>query len=274
MSDTQDRYSISTCLFKGHTLEEMIEKVVAAGFKSVELASAEYIKDFLGRPGSIRQRLAAAGLRAWSAHSPCDGWNNSAADRAERRKSVRAAARMFRPAAEVGVEIVICHCNARVELVTAESYADSKARSIESLGILAERAKEAGVKIAVENLPARGTVRPGTSVAELLEMIDGLGDQVGLCVDAGHSNANGYVAAEDVRLAGDKLLAVHIQDNDGRGQDQHLVPGTGTTDWKAFLAGLDEIGFAGPRTFEVEVGERAIDAALKKVADLRSAWAG
>ena len=112
-----------------------------------------------------------------------------------------------------------------------------------------------GLRVALENLPSRHTPRPGSAMVDILQLIDGLGGHVGVCLDAGHSNANGYSAAEDARLAGDRLWALHIQDNDGGGDDQHLVPGEGTTDWTAFLEALEDIGFRGPRTFEVAAAD-------------------
>jgi hypothetical protein len=43
-------------------------------------------------------------------------------------------------------------------------------------------------------------------------------------------------------------------DNDGAGDDQHIMPGLGTTDWPALLAALDNMNYAGPRTFECCTG--------------------
>jgi len=267
-------YSLSTVMFPGLSVEEIAARTAGAGFRCAELASEEHAEEFLAHPGRIRRQFELAGVIPRSVHCPPEGWNNAAADPAERKKSVEAAAASFWAAAEVGAEIVVCHANKPSGALGPEQYEESKARSVESLAILAELARKAGIKMAVENLPARGVRRPSSSVQELLAMIERLGDHVGICVDAGHSNVNGCVAAEDARAAGKKLFVVHIQDNDGTGEDQHLLPGRGSTDWETFVRALDEMRFEGPRTFEVNVSPEDIDAALAEVARLRARWDG
>ena len=257
---------------EGYCLEEMFEKVAGAGFSSVELGFEAKLEEFLRGPGEMRRMLEAVGLRAWSLHSPSAGWNNGSADEAKRRKSIEAAAATFGPAAEAGVEIVICHCNLSAEKVAAEDYDACKALSVESLGILADRARQAGVKMAVENLPVYGKIRPGGSAEEVRGMIEGLGEDVGICIDTGHCNANGRMAAEEARVAGEKLMAVHMHDNDGKGEDQHLIPGEGTVDWETFGGALDEMRFAGPRTFEVVPVNGSIDITLDRLRDLHAEW--
>ena len=90
-------------------------------------------------------------------------------------------------------------------------------------------------------------------------------------MDAGHANANGRSAAAGAREAGARLVALHIQDNDGLGDDQHWIPGRGTTDWRAFLDALDDIGFTGLRTFEVNP-HGSSQASLAAVCALRDEW--
>ena len=265
-------YSLSTLIFHGLSLDETIAGIARSGFSCVELSSEEYADEFIRNPGKIRRRLEQEGVRPWSVHSPSQGWDNGTSNDAERKKSVEAAAVCFGPAAEVGAEIVICHPDASKKMTTKQQYKDCKAFSRQSLEIIADHAKKTGIKIALENMPARNKLRPSSSVSELLEMIDGLGDHVGICIDAGHSNANGLIAAEDARLAGEKLFAVHIQDNDGKGEDQHLLPGLGTTDWDRFLNTLDEIGFTGPRIFELSHTEEDLDVTLAKVGHLHKKW--
>jgi sugar phosphate isomerase/epimerase len=199
------------------------------------------------------------------------GRDNGNPDAELRRASIEAATESFWQAAEVGAEIVICHANTPAQVYTPDEFEENWALSRDSLAILAERAREAGVKIALENLPRRGMPRPGSSVAEVLKMIEGLGDNVGVCIDAGHSNANAMSAAQDVLEAGERLFSLHIQDNDGLGSDQHLVPGRGSTDWEAFLQALDVIDFAGSRTFEVVALEDA-EEKLRALVGIRLKW--
>lgn len=271
MSTTTGVYSISTCLFTGLSFDQMIEQAGAAGFESLELTEAAYLDEFLQHPGTVRRRLEAAGMRACSVHSPTEDCNCGSADDTERRRSIEAASMCFGPAAEVGAEIIIFHLNAPGEEMTHAEHHEEKARSMDSLAILAQRAQQEGVSVAVENLPKHGRLRVGANPEELLEMIDGLGESMGLCIDTGHSNANGRRVAEDVRIAGEKLLAVHIHDNDGGG-DQHRIPGCGTIDWQAFSTAIDQMAFGGPLTFEVGPNDAGIDVVLAGICNVRAAW--
>lgn len=265
-------YAISTALFRGWSVDETIPRLVEAGFHEVELSGGDpYMGNPLVDPAKTRRLFNDAGIAIRVIHSPSAGWDNGASDEAARLASIEVVAKSFLEAAEVGAEIVVCHPNKPSDPFTQENYAENLARSRDSMAVLAERAKAAGVKMAVENLPSRGVPRPGMAIVEVLKMIEGLGDHVGICLDAGHSNANGISAAKEVLDAGDRLFALHIQDNDGSGEDQHLLPGRGTTDWKAFLDALDEINFDGVRTFEVMRGDE-IEVILDLLSELRQEW--
>ena len=268
----KQRYALSTVLLNGLSLEAAIEKIVGAGFERVELkGDAGHLDNWIAHPAEARRALEAAGITVTTVHSPAAGCNNGSLDEAARLASVEAAAASFFQAAEVGAEAVICHPNVPQPPFTEETFEPIWTRSRKSFVALAERAEAASIKMAVENLPARGQPRPGSRISHILAMIEGLGDHVGICLDAGHSNANGMSAAEEVLEAGEKLFALHIQDNDGQGQDQHLLPGRGTTDWEAFLDALERIGFEGPRTFEVARGDE-MDVLLAGLSVLRQEW--
>ena len=130
--------------------------------------------------------------------------------------------------------------------------------------------------MAVENLPdcvgeERGT-RPGVRVDDLLRLIEGLGEHVGILLDVGHCNISDTDPAAEAHLAGDKLLELHLQDNEGiPGEDQHLLPGLGTIDWEALLDALDAMGYSGLRTFEAGRPEPS-DELLRRLGTLRTTW--
>ena len=266
-------YGTSLGFMQGLGLEEALGKVADAGFKQVELICNGLAFDgWWNDPEPLRRALARHGLRARSVHSPYTGWNNDAIGDAERRRSVDMASAVFAPAASLGVNVVVCHPNVPSAPVEGAAWEAAFARSVESLTTLGERAREAGIRIAVENMPILDIPRPGGRVEELLRMIDGLGVHVGIWVDAGHANANGIDASDEVRTAGRKLLGVHLQDNDGNGGDQHLVPGTGTVNWPRFLAALNDTVPDAIRSFEVSASDGGIDATLDSLAELCRNW--
>ncbi len=55
---------------------------------------------------------------------------------------------------------------------------------------------------------------------------------------------------ELLTMYGDRLLALHLHDNDGE-EDQHALPGTGTIAWKPLMEKLDRLGYQGALSLEV-----------------------
>ncbi|HCA47317.1 MAG TPA: hypothetical protein DEP45_08120 [Armatimonadetes bacterium] len=108
---------------------------------------------------------------------------------------------------------------------------------------------------------AMGQRRYGATIEELHTLIDGIGrSNVGICLDVGHAHVQGYEMAEAVRQCGERLIATHIQDNDGT-RDGHLAPTRGTINWRVGIAALREIGYHGLFNLEIP-GERGLPAHL------------
>jgi len=268
-------YGISACLYGAIPLAELVPKLSAKGWCQVELGfQPDPTCDWRADVDGARRLLDGAGISVPTVHVAASGWNLADPDESVRRTALAKAIGSLAPAAGIGARIVICHHNAPRTPFLEEDRAAGMARSRESLRELAECAADLGLQLAVENLPQRHTPRPGGPITDILEIIRSLGEHVGVCIDAGHSNANGISPAEEVRWVGDKLWAVHIQDNDGLGEDQHWVPGTGTTDWGKFIAALDEIAPDCVRTFEVGAKDAEPDDVLAEVTQLREKWSG
>ncbi|HUW55795.1 MAG TPA: sugar phosphate isomerase/epimerase, partial [Planctomycetota bacterium] len=70
------------------------------------------------------------------------------------------------------------------------------------------------------------------------------------------------------------IFCVHLQDNDGKGEDQHLIPGDGTVDWLAVIDALDRYAPASIRNFETGLEGRDVDELLATLAALRKEWTG
>jgi len=271
-------FGVSLTLAHHLSMTEALARVAAAGFRFVELPNgSSAVGTWWQRPVETRRALDAVGVTAWSTHAP--GANNGTPDDAARQASIDAASSFFRPAAEAGVPAVVVHPNTPDgEAYTDAGFEASLARSTDSIAILAERAATAGVKLAVENCPMRHTPRPSGRIKDTLRMIDGLGDHVGICFDVGHSNANVDDPVEEIRTAGDRIFCIHIQDNDGLGEDQHLIPGEGTVDWPAVIDALRE--YAPDCTPNFEIGlkdtltgaDRDVDELLATLARIRDAW--
>jgi len=267
-------YGVSLHVVKSLPVTEGLRLVAEAGFTQVELPCSDTP---LGRwwhaPKRMKRLLDSHGLRARTVHAPQSGWNLDLPLHRERMRSIEAAWSVFQPAAEVGAEIVVVHPNEATGHVFLPVMHDINfARSVDSIGRLADRSAKLGMKMAVENMPTLGIPRPGCCVTDILDMVSGLGLHVGVCVDAGHVNANGDDAAEEARYAGERVFCVHIQDNDGRGEDQHLVPGDGTTRWTRFINALDLFAPRAVRTLEVPRRHDTPRETLDALAAVKHEW--
>ena len=266
-------YGLATPMMGDMPRESALRAIAEAGFRQVELwAKAGHLDDWVSDPAGLRPDLDRFGLTPFSVHSPSEGWHTADSDPEVRRTAVKLTGESLNWAAGVGADLVVVHPSSSREEEHAAGPELARARSRESLSVFAELAGELGLRIAVENLPIRAhKFRPGTTVADVLELIDGLGDHVGVCLDAGHSHLNKLDPAEEAGLAGAKLFTTHLQDNDGSG-DQHIAPGQGAIDWGAVLASLDRMAYAGGRIFEVSAGDDGPEKTLAALAEVRDRW--
>ncbi len=83
----------------------------------------------------------------------------------------------------------------------------------------------------------------------------------GFCLDVGHATLLGKDIAKVIRTLGDRITVLHVHDNDGM-RDEHLFPYMGVTNWDRFCAGMKEIGFDKPLSFETFNALATFDKAL------------
>ena len=71
---------------------------------------------------------------------------------------------------------------------------------------------------------------------------------VGFCYDSCH-HIN-YVPNDDLlKLYGNRLMALHLQDNGGK-RNQHQLPFDGNIDWPTVMKKISQIGYKGATTIE------------------------
>lgn len=131
-----------------------------------------------------------------------------------------------------------------------------RALRIDQFKRLAERAEHVGVRIAIENMmDGKARKRYGSRIGELHELIDDVGSPaLGICFDSSHANVQKLDLPDAVRECGDRLIATHMSDNDGSG-DQHKTPGYARIDWPPIVQALRDINYGGLFNLEIP-GER------------------
>jgi sugar phosphate isomerase/epimerase len=233
----------------GKELSEALDIIRHCGFHLVEVLAN-------GRPQGrdLRQEqvveeiwelVTSRGMQVWSVHNEFgEGWDLAAPDDTERFAAVANTGALLRAAGALGADYVVLHAG---EYVPEEPVERQLQRFLVSAQRLVPVAAEAGVRLALENLPPEHL---GHSPQQIEWLLERLSDEVvGYCCDTGHAVLTGAQPADYLRQFGSRLIAAHLQDTDGR-EDAHLFPGLGRVDWEGFFGGLREIGFDRPLTVE------------------------
>ncbi|MGQ9729734.1 MAG: sugar phosphate isomerase/epimerase family protein [Candidatus Zipacnadales bacterium] len=267
------RYGISTWIVGRLPADEAIDALAEAGFEELELSAdwAPLVQMWEYEPARTMERLRAAGMSVRSVHSPESGRHLDVPEDVERQASILENLRYFNLMTQSGIEEIVIHPTSSAPVETPTEIAAVRHRSVESLAVLAEHAGRAGIRLQVENLGR--APRPGHAIHELLELIEGLGDHVGLCHDVGHSVQAGLDVIVEMRaaLAADKLFSLHLHDVDADLRD-HYIPGEGTVDLPALLDELDAVAFPGGRILEIAVAENNVRARLQEAAKVKKEW--
>lgn len=261
-------------LFLNSQLELALRKIADCGFNQIEFSCYEgpHLEALERNLPGVQALLLELGFSVPAAHTICLGVDPGSPDEQERREAVRRITSVFKPLAQIGTEYVVHHPTADLHNHYTNEMRDQVwSQAVRSIHEISELADSAGLKLAVENLQLRGRPRPGCSAVELLEMIEGAGDHVGICLDTGHAAMNGFDAVAELEVAAEKLFYLHLHDNDGT-TDYHWLPGRGVIDWDAFLATLNRLGFSGPRTLEIKAAHDEQDQLLHDATVLVDRW--
>lgn len=111
---------------------------------------------------------------------------------------------------------------------------------MERLGVIIEEAEKYGIQIAFENL---------RNIRNLAFVLDSFhSPNVGYCYDSCH-HIN-YAPNDDLlKLYGNRLMALHLQDNGGK-HNQHQLPFDGSINWPAVMKKISLTGYKGATTLE------------------------
>ncbi len=163
----------------------------------------------------------------------------------------------------VGAEVLVLHLPVRVYKTMEERLANAAAM----LRALEQPAKEAGVRLAVENLGPQ--IQIEGFIEALLERFGP--EQVGFCYDSGHALFTGQ--ADLVRRLGGRVIATHLHDNNGH-KDEHRLPGLGKVDWPMVVSAMKAAGYTGTWNLEVhhDTSLSLADFCKKAFAVIRGLW--
>ncbi len=218
----------------------VLGRIAALGFTHVDLVAEA------DRPAAQRDALADSGLlvscMALGRQLP-PGHSLDAADVGIRRSTLNWLQRQVADAAQLGAT--------KAYLVPGfDSSETAMTYFTEGCVLLADYAAVRSVRLCVEHVPGRSLPTAATTLYWLQQV--GHSD-LSLLLDVGHCLISGEDAANIVRLAGQRLGYVHLDDNDGI-DDLHwpLLTGRLTQQQLAdVMAALREIGYRGALSLEL-----------------------
>jgi sugar phosphate isomerase/epimerase len=217
--------SITADYVKSHGCPQpYLQRIATAGFSHVHWAY-HYNTDFLYSRCEIEQIAAwldEYGLKLLDLHASHGVEKNYlSALECERLAGVELIENRMEMAARLGSDVIILHIPAEPGTEADKEVFHTQLRK--SLDTLRVSSARHGVRIAAENL-----------FPDNFALLDGLFDEyeadfLGLCYDAGHDNIESGTF-EGLRALKERLISVHLHDNQGTADDHNLVF-SGTVDW-------------------------------------------
>lgn len=163
-------------------------------------------------------------------------------------KFVNDTKRSIECSAMLGIKNVVVHTGYEAGISKEENFERNK-DFFQELLLCAE---EYDVNILVENfnrMYCEG-IYWIDSAPDLREMVDYVNHPLfHACWDVGHGNMQQMSQDESLRILGEHVYALHVQDNSGN-EDSHVPPFFGTVNLDSLMHGLKEIGYKGYFTFE------------------------
>jgi sugar phosphate isomerase/epimerase len=226
-----------TNTYHTYSFDDALRGIAAAGFKHVELTAVPGWTEHVELDGTedVRRKLEEHGLTAVSLSGHSD---------LTTREGLEHGIKAVRWAAEFGIPIVNTAVGGHA------SKEESEKAFLENIGPLADAAEQAGVVVALE---IHGDIMAsGEKTLPLLEKIGR--DSVKVNYDTANVEYySGEKAVDDLPLVAPYLAHVHLKDTAGGKGNWDFGPmGSGVVDFTRVLEILDEAGYTGPFSVELE----------------------
>lgn len=227
------KISYSELIVLNHGVLENVDRLIELGGNHIELmmdgaAWDGYAADFSELARELKQRNVN-----YSIHPAAWDINLTAETKILRAAAYEHHLQVLRFAAELGASQVVLHPG----FVGSPAFSrnTAKERAKEAIVRLAEVAKSLGVRLAMENVGYGG--QSIYTEEEFCTVLDDVDPVVGYLIDLGHAHLNNWNIPELIEKVAPRLLALHIHDNNGEG-DQHLPIFEGTIDWQPIFAAV------------------------------------
>ena len=240
-----------------------IEILAQEGFDAFDLslfcmfADEKYpmnLPNFRDYAKSLREVADNCGIVCNQAHAPFASSTGKSQDDEWRFKAI---VRAIEGAAIVGAKVIVVHPMHHLPYTTQKE--ELFKMNLDFYRRLIPYCEEFGIKVATENM-WQNNYEGGRIIdsvcsrpEEFRDYIDAVDSPyvVG-CLDVGHTALTDEDLENCIKVLGkDRLLALHVHDNDLR-EDSHTLPFTMKIDFTALIKGLRGIGYQGDFTFEAD----------------------
>lgn len=241
-----DRLAVSTNSYHSYSLDEALKGIAGAGFTSVELSSVPGWTEHVLRDATdaglahVRQQVQDAGLDAIS----MSGHSDLASD-----EGVAAFRKAIHIARQLNIPYLTTSTGGHDDS-SAGSVEDQRREFLTRFLPLADDAAESDISICIET--HGGLSSTGAKTAELVRAIDK--PNVGINYDTANVIFYGGVRPEeDIKAAARFVNHLHLKDKAG-GDTEWNFPaiGTGNIDFAPVFKALEDVGFTGPVSVELE----------------------
>ena len=204
------RLGIDTAFCADLCIEDALKRLANLGWKDVQISAGH-----LGGGGISGERLAAVrrtcdglGVTVWQVH--CD------AELGAGREDLAANLAWLDTTRALGARCLITHANQDADYNTEAERQRCLGLNRDCLAAVASRARELGLRVALENRLERpwGTCRRfGARMKDFMDLIDAVdADNLGVCLDTSHTRVSRLSFAEEIARCGPRLLGQRRRD--------------------------------------------------------------
>ncbi len=254
------KYGMNLLLWTGEVTEEMLpvcQKLKDAGFDGVELPMFNLDLDY----AALGKQLDAIGLARTAVTIRNEEDNPISPDPAVRAKGIEATKKTLDCCAAVGAETLVGPYHSAIGYFSgAGPTADEWKWGVESMREVAEYAATVGVQLGVEALNRFECYLLNThgDSSRFVREVDH--PSCGMMYDTFHANIEEKSITEAVKAGGDKLVHIHISEND------RSTPGVGGVNWDETFDAIVASGYDGWLVIE------AFGLALPEIAAATKIW--
>ena len=211
-----------------------VSDLLFAGFPKYAMRdlSKEYGIEFFSEFGKDYywdNEVADWGKRSLSIHGPCVAVN--LADKSHKNYA-KIFAKTFAYAKKIKAGFVVVHTNEgwSGEREQVQNLVIRRLRNVLELG------EQYGVQVLIENVGLRPKQSLLFDLPEFMALLD-VFPQASVLLDTGHAHVNGWDIPAVIKTLGKRLVACHLHDNSGQG-DEHLPIGQGSIAWEAYFKAI------------------------------------